>query len=713
MTSAMKRVMIGIAALLLCSSAFAQDTLRTRFGIVGGNAFNLHTADFRALPGVPNCCPIFGNGSGSGPVAGLTFGTPIAADLLFGIGLNYVTHSALLQDNEPVVIISGGVLESGNLQHSIQATLASIGLEPSLSYRLFSNFFVGLGARVGCLLTKTYTQQEQLTAPSAGTFLNPDGTDSHSRIRNQNSGTLPSAASILLEGIGHLSYQLPLNTGKTLFLEPQLSYAYSFSNVVSGLTWKPNGVIAGIGILYSPPLAPIKLDQYDTVVARDTTTKMVAGKTDTTVVFLARTNTLDSEETESAVLVHATIKEDYRRDIPVPKKLECAMSAVGVDADGNETPIASLKIEEFLSTNAFPLLSFIFFEENSAELQSKFVRLNSSEAKSFHPEKLYGLGTMEIYHDVLNVIGFRMNSYPSATLTLTGCNADMNGEKGDTTLSRRRAQTIKDYFLNIWHLDDSRIRVEWRNLPAKPSNPKTPLGQEENRRTEITCDVPEVLDVFVSYDTTRVSSPPIIRYKLSASAPTGIDHWKLAVTQSSRSLIGFNDQGTPQPSVDWDLKNNQASVPHYGGDVHSDFEVTDGAGKTCEKIIDLPTNIITLRQKKAQNLGDYKIERYSLVLFEFAKSSMTEAQARIIDLIRSNITPKSELTIEGYTDKTGSHQGNAKLATSRANSTRDALARPDAIVRGIGDRRLLYPNDTPEGRFYCRTVQIEVKTPVK
>jgi len=381
----MRLLVAALLGMTFSGAAIAQDSLRSRYGVLGGDAFNMHTADFRALPGVPNCCPQFGSGSGSGPVAGLIYATPIASNFLFGIAANYVTHSALLQDNEAVTIISGGTLEAGTVQHSIQATLASVGVEPSLSYRLFANFFVGVGARAGYLLTKTYSQEEQLTQPSAGTFLNPDGTDSHSRIRNQNSGTLPSPATILLQGLGHLSYELPLNTTHTLFLVPQVSYALSFTDVVSGLSWKPNGLVAGIGITYSPIPSPPKPEQFDTIILRDTITRMIADKTDTTVSFVDRTYSRDSEETDAQILVHSTVKEDYRKDIPLPKELECAMTAVGVDADGNETPIASLKIEEFLSTNAYPLLAFIFFAENSSDLQSKFIQLKASETAAFHP----------------------------------------------------------------------------------------------------------------------------------------------------------------------------------------------------------------------------------------------------------------------------------------------------------------------------------------
>ncbi|MEI6089253.1 MAG: hypothetical protein WCR42_02265 [bacterium] len=34
-------------------------------------------------------------------------------------------------------------------------------------------------------------------------------------------------------------------------------------------------------------------------------------------------------------------------------------------------------------------------------------------------------------------------------------------------------------------------------------------------------------------------------------------------------------------------------------------------------------------------------------------------------------------------------------------------------VQGVGEDTLLYNNDVPEGRFYCRTVQIVVKTPIE
>ena len=64
----------------------------------------------------------------------------------------------------------------------------------------------------------------------------------------------------------------------------------------------------------------------------------------------------------------------------------------------------------------------------------------------------------------------------------------------------------------------------------------------------------------------------------------------------------------------------------------------------------------------------------------------------------------------GYTDRTGNLEYNQKLAEQRGVSAQKSLGRDNAKVTGLGSSKLLYNNDFPEGRFYCRTVNIIVKT---
>ena len=126
----------------------------------------------------------------------------------------------------------------------------------------------------------------------------------------------------------------------------------------------------------------------------------------------------------------------------------------------------------------------------------------------------------------------------------------------------------------------------------------------------------------------------------------------------------------------------------------------------------MPTDVLTVQRKSAERAEDVRIDQYNLVLFDVGKSTITDAHRRTIELIRARLKPNSKLRVEGFADRAGDDVRNRRLALSRAQATGVALGRTDATVVGVGEDRLLYANDTPEGRFYCRTVQITVSTPV-
>ena len=90
----------------------------------------------------------------------------------------------------------------------------------------------------------------------------------------------------------------------------------------------------------------------------------------------------------------------------------------------------------------------------------------------------------------------------------------------------------------------------------------------------------------------------------------------------------------------------------------------------------------------------------------------------IKNFVVNSISDSSKVMITGSTDKLGEKDYNLKLSKARAENTYSYIMnlKPKAEfeeIKGIGDSKLLYDNDLPEGRFYCRTVLIEVSTPVK
>lgn len=706
----------GVVVSCVISTALAQrtqDSLRTRYGVVGGLSFNMHTADFQALPGIANCCSQFSSGSGTGALGGVFVEWPLGRDHLFSLRASYVDHSALLSKQEPYRIVVGGVGQDMVDEHTIDASLASIGLEPAVAYRAFGDLFVMGGVRLGMMMTKTYSQKEQIIEPAGtGTFLDSLGNDSHSRTRNASTGTIPDASELIVQPFLGVRYDLPMNHDATLLLVPEVSYSYSLTNAASGLNWKPNGVRAGVGLAWSPK-PDLRTRTYDTVYIRDTIARMVRNLA-TQQTYLASTDSKDQETTAgNNVHVLTTITEHYRLDIPDLHDIMASVRAFGVDDDGNEQPIASLRVEEFLSTRVHPLLAYVFFDEGDSVIPSRYAAIDNAAAKKFRLEQLFGHQPLEIYHTVLNIIGYRLTQNPKAKLTLTGCNSNQAVETANKALSHARAEAVKKYFMEVWNIAASRIATVARDLPEKPSNPRTPDGQEENRRVEIACDDPDVLDVFVAHDTARTALPPQVRLKLSAASTSGIGDWSVDIMQGTRSLKHYKGTQQLPPSIDWDLANDPASVPRFNEPLQIAIHAVNGKGDRAGDSLALPTDIVTLEQKKARKSGDVVIDRYNLVLFNFGTSDITPAHERTVKMIKGKLQPTSSILVEGYTDRTGSSASNKTLSMNRAQSTAQALGRQDIIVKGLGKDRLLYPNETPEGRFFCRTVQITVRTPVQ
>ncbi len=695
----------------------AQEPIRPRYGLFGGYAINRHDADFLALPGVPSCSPGFTDGSGGGPILGALYELPLSERLLLGLRAGYAGHDATLTAREPVYLIVDGTGRPGAIEHRLRGTLGTIGLEPSIQARPFGGvlggFFVALGARAGAYIARRYDQAEQIVDPvDAGTFLDAAGNDSRSRVRNQSSGDIPGGSSLLLEGTIGLGIDLPMNARGTVLLAPEISYAYAFTDVASGVNWKPNGARATIAVKYSPAPEPPKPTGRDTVFLRDTTSRSSASIATATLTLQHRAETHETIELPDSIIERTTIRESYLRELPVPPPPVCSIAVSGVDADGNEEPMATLRIEEFMSTVAHPLLNYVFFEPGSSTIPDRYTRLAAAQADTFRIESLFGAGTMEVYHTMLNVIGQRLRKYPRAMLTLTGCNMDAREEKGNLDLSRSRADEVRRYLTGVWGIDEGRIRIEATNLPAKRSNPLTPDGQAEDRRVEISSDTPEILDVLLSGDTARTSAPPTVRLRPSLSAAQGAGAWRVRIMQHGALLKELSGTGAPPAALDWDPLADRANPPRFDDSISIEMEATDAAGQPTRCGAMLATRVVTLREKRQQQVGDFSIDRYNLILFNVGEAGITPTNQRIIDMVSSRLRPTSELTVEGFADRTGSAESNQRLSAQRASATAQALARPEATTRGVGEARLLYPNDTPEGRFYCRTVQITVKTPL-
>ncbi|MCE7935478.1 MAG: OmpA family protein [Chlorobi bacterium CHB2] len=109
--------------------------------------------------------------------------------------------------------------------------------------------------------------------------------------------------------------------------------------------------------------------------------------------------------------------------------------------------------------------------------------------------------------------------------------------------------------------------------------------------------------------------------------------------------------------------------------------------------------------------GKY-VDTYTLLLFGFDQQDIQDFSRQATAIMQDRITPQSVVRVIGHTDRIGLPPYNKALSQRRADAAAEALGIPVKETIGRGEKDLLYDNELPEGRYYCRTVTVIVETPV-
>lgn len=706
----MKRVVAIFIIIFAYLQAYPQEQF-PRYGLFGGYNLNQHSADFQKLPGIPNCCPRFETGNGNGLSGSLLYEMPLFSDLYLGLRITYYDFSAKLTKEEPTTVIINDKPRTGAFTHTLNSKLGGIGFEPMIQYNAFGGLLLNFGIHLGYLFTKKYYQQEQISQPAGiGTFADSNGNDTHSRLRNQSSGIIPRASTIYLSGLVGIGYDFPLNSKGSLIATPEVLYSFGLSEIVKDYKWKANTLRVGLALKYSQ-IPERKIDtiykQENRIDTVEIETK-IAGK-----IFSygeEKIFTVYNLKDYNYIITKILRRTDTIFTYIIPK-LEVDVTAVGLDFSGQEIPIPEIHIEEFFTTNTQPLLNYVFFSENSSEIPDRYNKLQFEQTKEFTEDSLHSLGTLETYYHILNIIGKRLRDNQNEKITLVGCNSEIGLERNNKTLSESRAKAVRDYLEKVWKIDISRIKIEARGLPSKPSTPKDePDPIEENQRVEIYGNW-EILKPVFTYDTLRVVNIPTLRFKPKIISEAGIKDWNLILSQNKINLKIF--KGNTIPAQNLDFSFDKSNTPKNEITIEYKLSATDSINQNKIQQKSIPVSLKTIKSKRQKGTADKEIDKYSLILFDFDSDQVKENNKKIAEFVRSRIMYNSTVVITGHTDRTGSDEYNQNLSERRAKATARALGLSEEIAFGLGENPLLFPNDTPEARFYCRTVVITVETPIK
>jgi outer membrane protein OmpA-like peptidoglycan-associated protein len=646
-------------------------------GVGGAIGLRIHSLNIPIYNG-STFCGIFDNGTGIRPDFFFTFETPLSRNSLTLVNPNEAPlgwwvapriHYASLGGNLTTPTIeqaqvrnpSDGSLSPGTREHKLAASIGELGADLFMEYQVTPLFKLFAGPSVGTLLSATTELTDIVTAPD-GTLFDGETPGTHVLFSGNIPNKNPLFASLTL-GAG---FNVPLT--QTMRLVPEASFTYPLTSIRSDYAWHVMSARVGASLQWNVAHAP----------------------------------------TPEPVLVSTP---------PVSHNLTASVKIVGVSdttGRGNEVSVPTLRIEEFVSREAHPVLNYVFFDPGSADIPSRYYLFaDKLGAESFQTNSLVGEKTLTVYYHTLNIIAKRMEENPSASLTLTGSNMNTGVETNATHLSSARAEAVKKYFTDIWHISPARVVTQSTNLPRNPSPADTPEGQAENRRVEILSTDPKILDPLTLEQVDRVMNPPILRVRTAMnSTSTASGHLKLM--QAGETIHDF---GNAQPVQDW--KPGQKEIPRTDAPLVAMMDVHNTQGDDMVTFDSAMVKQITIQKKRQEKTKDHVVERYSLITFDFDRAELDDRSKRIVKQISENVTSRDSIRITGYTDLTGELAHNLTLSSERAKNVESALkgsaassARGFAIdAAGEGEKNIV-DNTLPEGRFLSRTVYVTIERPL-
>lgn len=613
------------------------------FGMHGSAGINLHSASFSGFKGIPSCCPNYSSASGIGSTLGLAGHYQLTPD--YGIGLRF-SFNALSGDfsssEEQFVMSQQGM---ATITHTLETSLGIMSIEPQATMS-FGRTMLSAGAWFGMPLTMQFAQRETVFP---GTF------DGFNRIRNALSGDIPATPSLLIGAVAGISYELPLNTLNTIRLAPEIRAFSIFSELSEATSWNVIGIRAGLSLLWSP---------------------------------------------------HELILPPPLPPPPIIIELPELITTLKVTKEDKAESLDTITLTERIDRVVQPILPYVFFDESSSEIPSRYQQLNEMQASQFNEQSLMNSDVLDRYYHVMNLAGNRLKNNPNLSITIIGNSAGGGQEKRNIVLARKRAENVARYLEQAWRIDPSRITINAKPIPDNPSNIGYPEGLAENRRVELAFSDPSIFEVLTIMDSTLSIQPDEIQMKGRMISGTMIERWRLTIMNDTNLLeerLGLHDTFVTRT---W--RPIPGKISRKKDTVRFRYNVVDTAGRTHTSNVMIPVYYQRiLNDRTISNKGSDKVKRYSLILFDFDASTLNERNLRVIEEIQS--TKSIAITsILGATDMYGDTKRNAELAIERAKSVGVLLNADPSIIQGNSTYEGT-SNALPEGRFYNRTVIIETK----
>ena len=655
---------VYLIALIISANILSANDLDSikdyRFGgIVGLNYLN-HTTNIPIIWGA-DYCGQFESGTNYSYQLGFDFSYNIYKSIIWAdLRLSYANIPAYFErisSDFKVFNPQKMNYEPLYLKQEFNASTGYLFLEPGILVQPFSAIPIKARIALGAgnpILSNSYETTEEIVSPKTYTY------EDQSQKMTTQTGKLTNATTSL-NGIISVIFEKELKND--LFVNAEVFYSHPINSNLNDYDWKINKIGMNIGLSYAFDLKEEPKPERKNI------------------------DTIPKEEVIEKVDEPQIVKTDF--------KIE-------------SKPI---NLRETIVTQTYPILPYIFFDSTSSVLREKYQLM---DIKNFDEGKIQK-ESLEIYYSLLNIIGQRL-SKNNSKIEIVGMTdgTELPSRDERLKLAQKRAENTAYYLMTKWGIDKSRIKISFRDIPQLATSNLYTEGFEENRRVEIYSDDNEIMKPLIhsKFKEYEVMDKNLI-YSINSNDLQKLSNFNIQIIRNKNvtSEMSFNKiEDFSTFDIDEKLKNLIKNAANNDEEIFIKVIAYDTDNTLVESIS---------KFEYFRELNNFELGRLNLIVFDFDKSEISDLNKNIIkNFVSNSIFDNSEIRIIGSTDRLGENDYNMRLSQERADETYKYLKtiKPNANykeVKGIGNSILPYDNNLPEGRFYCRTVLIEVTTPIK
>ncbi len=497
--------------------------LRWRFELFAGLGLYLHSGSpFGAdAPNLPPGAPAFEPTFGSMPMIAAAV-SPIeihfSPDLSLSAGVeaafgNYGTQFSSI---ETTSLIVQGVPTEGQNEHLVDLSMQALTLTAWLDLRA-GNWHLRSGPQLLLATGHQYDQTETILAPDGAEF--PEGGDS--RVIDDDNHNLDLDETILGLDVA-LAYDVFLDEQRSLSISPEIHFQPRSFSLNGEIDWQVRVAHAGFRVAWSPaaPTPPTVL--RDTLLLRDTTTRIAANLAAEVLELQNRTEIIE-RDTLSPLRIHerTVVSETWLRRIPAPAEhMVVALEAEFVGADGSVGASLALDMDQARERVIVPIAPLWHATDFPRERHLP------------NMEVLRELARPDRDLSVIDTIGRRMRELPDAGLTVGGADESV-------------AAALRNYLSSAWSVDSARVVFE-----------RSPADANTSVRARLSTGNPALLaPIELLRDVPRVRRPIAVRFTPFVFTENEIPRWRLYAhhaLDTALTIFDIDGGGGPRDYI-WEI----------------------------------------------------------------------------------------------------------------------------------------------------------------